>query len=284
MSDTNVKEVDLPTHGVDLLTVALRAYVQPSTGVGAAGPRRGRHNSAGPSEWLLCFDTETTTDPSQRLRFGTYQARRNGDLYEQGIFYEPDALTEVEWDLIWSYAAKHSLKLLTVVDFVEQAFFGIGYDLRATIIGFNLPFDISRLAIRWSSARKRMREGFTFQLSENKERPHVQVKYISRRLAFIGFAATAKQCTWRSERRRGEHVPPRRGFFIDVKTIAAALLSRPLLTLKSLAELLKTPNQKETSDEHGGCLSEEYLDYAMLDVEVTWECYSEPMRDCTGNA
>ena len=40
------------------------------------------------------------------------------------------------------------------------------YDLRASIVGFNLPFDISRLAIKHGSARgKAMRGGFTFKLS-----------------------------------------------------------------------------------------------------------------------
>ena len=33
-----------------------------------------------PSEWILVFDTETTIDESQKLRFGTYQVRKGKSL------------------------------------------------------------------------------------------------------------------------------------------------------------------------------------------------------------
>ena len=40
----------------------------------------------------LIFDTETTTDASQKLRLGSYQVRKKGELMERGIFYAADAL------------------------------------------------------------------------------------------------------------------------------------------------------------------------------------------------
>jgi hypothetical protein len=48
--------------------------------------------------------------------------------------------------------------------------------------------------------------------------------------------------------------------------------SRPH-SLKSLAKALKTPTQKAEADGHGQTLTPEYLDYARLDVQVTWECF-----------
>ena len=66
--------------------------------------------------------------------------------------------------------------------------------------------------------------------------------------------------------------PGRRGSFIDLKTIAAALFSRSF-SLASLAAFLETPPQKRSTDEHGGELSPAYVDYALDDVQVTWECY-----------
>jgi hypothetical protein len=36
---------------------------------------------------------------------------------------------------------------------------------------------------------------------------------------------------------------------------------------------LKTETQKAKTDEHGGILSDEYLSYAVTDVQATWECY-----------
>ena len=59
---------------------------------------------------------------------------------------------------------------------------------------------------------------------------------------------------------------------IDIKTLAAALTSQPF-SLKSLAEFLQTPHRKESTDEHGGPLTEAYIGYAVQDVQVTWECY-----------
>lgn len=59
-------------------------------------------------------------------------------------------------------------------EFIDDVLFARAYDLRASIVGFNLPFDISRLAIRHGSARgKAMRGGFTFKLSPLWWRPAV---------------------------------------------------------------------------------------------------------------
>src|SRR5439155_11358310 len=93
-----------------------------------------------PSEWALVFDTETTTDACQALRFGAYQIRKGDELIEAGIFYDPEGTTEAEQLMLRDYAAKHELKLMTVTEFIENVFHGVGYDLRATSVGFNLPF------------------------------------------------------------------------------------------------------------------------------------------------
>ena len=62
----------------------------------------------------------------------------------------------------------------------------------------------------------------------------------------------------RGQRKR--KIPPRqrRGSFIDLKTIAAALLSRSF-SLASLADFLKTPTRKAESGGHGKQLTERYL-------------------------
>jgi hypothetical protein len=60
--------------------------------------------------------------------------------------------------------------------------------------------------------------------------------------------------------------------FVDVKTVAAALLSRSFF-LVSLADFLKTQTRKARTDQHGGSLSHDYLGYAVQDVQATWECF-----------
>src|SRR3984893_11437296 len=193
---------------VDHLPLAIRAYVP------LAEPERRRRSrpSPIPSEWYLIFDTETTTDPSKRLRFGSFQWRRAGELERHGLFYDPTALSKREQQVIARYARENGFELLTKEDFVESVFFKLAYELRATIVGFNLPFDISRLAVRHNSARRRpMRGGFSFRLSENRRHPRVQVKHLSRRASIIRFTAPLKQRTPRGTRKHSQ-VPVRRGF------------------------------------------------------------------------
>jgi hypothetical protein len=265
-----MSDVSFKTSISDQLSIAVRAYVPL---VGAGKPRRSRPSPI-PSEWVLVFDTETTTDPAQRLRFGSFQLRHAGKLVKHGLFYDPATLSKGEQRVIGSFARAHGLDLLTAADFIEDVFYKFGYELRATIVGFNLPFDISRLAIRHAPARRRpMRGGFSFQLSPNRFRPRVQVKHLSRRASMIRFTAPAGQRTPRGMRKHAR-VPVRRGFFVDVKTIGAALTSRSD-TLASLADFLNVPSRKLATEEHGGPLTPAYLAYAVQDTQVTWECSAE---------
>jgi hypothetical protein len=118
-----------------------------------------------------------------------------------------------------------------------------------------------------------MRGGFSFQLSEDEWKARVQVKHLTARAALIQFAARRKHRDTKGDRKKKIHNPVRRGSFIDLKTVAAALLSRSF-TLASLADFLKTPIRKASTDEHGGPLTDAYLTYAVKDVQVTWECFS----------
>ena len=94
------------------------------------------------------------------------------------------------------------------------------------------------------------------------------------RAAFIRFAK-AGQMDGQGARNRGIKTTLRTGYFQDLKTLATALLGQGhSLTLKKLAQILETEHQKlEAAD--GGPLTSEYLDYAMNDTQVTWECYEK---------
>lgn len=251
---------------LDRLMIALRAYAASSR-----SHRAGSKPELGPSALTLVFDTETETGPGQPLRFGTYQVRSGDELHEAGLFYRPEVMSVDEIKLLAAYADEHDLTLRTQADFITAVFYGIGYDLRATIVGFNLPFDLSRLAIRHGSARGSMRGGFTFTLSTDKRLPAVRVKHLSRRASFIDFAAPFRQRAARSDRRRG-WTRARRGYFLDVNTLAHAMLSRSF-SLGTLAEHLGTATRKTATEEHGGPLTSDYIAYAVQDTQVTWECH-----------
>ncbi len=256
------------------MSIAVRAYVcKPDT------PSRNtfKAKTDTPSEWALVFDTETTTDAAQKLRFGTFQVRKGEELIQSGVFYDPATLGKGEQKTLREYAEQHQLAVLIVKEFIEDVFYGVGYALRATIVGFNLPFDISRLAIDHSTARssrwnKVMRGGFSFKLSENEEHPRVQIKHVSSRDSFIQFAATRGQRDTRGNRKKGRKQPVRRGYFIDAKTLAAALTSQSH-SLASLAQALGVAAQKHDTEEHGRTLTPEYIAYAVQDTQSTWECF-----------
>jgi hypothetical protein len=260
------------TSETDALAIAVRAYVPlPQSPKPGRKPRRNRDNA---SEWSLVFDTETATDAAQALRFGTYQVWKGAVLRQAGIFSEP-SLSDEEKSTLAEYAATHGLKLMPTREFVESIFYGIAYEYRATIIGFNLPFDISRLAVNHGSARgKAMRGGFSFQLSEDRYKLRVQVKHLSARAALIQFTKPRRRFDTKGMRRRGLPQPVRRGTFIDVKTIAAALTSRSF-SLGKLADFLETEHRKLATDDHGAPITPEYIGYAANDVQVTWECYQK---------
>ncbi len=264
--------MNLLNHMPEPRSIAVRGYTIASEGNRGQAPPR-QTPAAVPSKWVLIFDTETHTDAAQHLRFGSFQVRKGEELREAGLFYDPESLSGQELELLEHYAASHGYALYPVADFMEEIFFKIGYELRATIVGLNLPFDISRLAIGHQPARgKTMRGGFSFKLSLRWYRPRVQVKHLSQRVALIQFTMPAQQQYSRGQRRRHIMVPIQRGFFVDVKTLAAALTSQSH-SLDSLGKLLRIAHPKQTAEEHGGLLSESYLDYAMRDVQATWECF-----------
>src|SRR5215469_6040998 len=194
-----------------------------------------------PATESLVFDCGTTADHTQSLRFGTYQCRKRGKLIEEGIFYvddNPVALSKADVAMIESYAKTRGLTLRTHREFVDAVFYRYAFAYGALVIGFNLPFDLSRLATRISTSHARdMRNAFSLTLSPEKFHPNVLVRHLNARSSFIRFAAAAGQADGRSARKRGEKTQARRGYFLDVKTLSAALLGRSH-TLKSLADVL----------------------------------------------
>ncbi len=176
-------------------------------------------------------------------------------------------------------------------DFVERVFFTTAYDGEATVVGFNLPYDLSRLALDSRRAlpvyhRNRKGEiirfdrsmvgGFTMPLSEKESRPNLRVKHLTRRMAWINFAYPSDNPTQYRRRKRDDTKPRTRGFFLDLKTLAAALTSKSH-SLDSLAEFLEVPG-KIPFDDFGRAIDPEYIGYAIADTRATWRCYQELMR------
>jgi hypothetical protein len=269
--------------------ILLRAYCEAPT-------KEPRFKAPKVPEWLLVLDTETTTDEAQRLRFGTYQLWEKGRLQEKGLFYDKVSLTEL--DMLKAEAPKYGCaEPLSLHDFVHKRFLPTAFRAGGLVVGFNLPFDLSRLALHHAAARvsragrtkdevaasaplkpadRFMVGGFTFQLSPFDDHPWLRVKHRNSRSSFFSFAKPAQQEAARSQRRRGERVHFQRGNFLDVKTLAAALTSTSH-RLRSLAQYLGVKHKGEFTH-FGREIDPEFIDYAVNDTETTRQCYEALVR------
>ena len=111
---------------IDRLVIALRAYVRkapkkskkdakpPRTTLPGAINWRDLAPRTTPSDWVLVFDCETRTTPDQRLRFGAYELRYKGQVWERGAFYEPDVLSEEESRVLRQAVDEENFRPLTV--------------------------------------------------------------------------------------------------------------------------------------------------------------------------
>jgi hypothetical protein len=130
-------------------------------------------------ERIFVIDTETTNDEYQNLKFGSFVVCSEGILLRIGLFYNPKFVSDKELRELKNYCKKNPIiKLYTLKEFVEKVFYPEAYFKKALCVGFNLPFDLSRLAIGYSYARGSMEGGFSFKLSENKKFPRIRVKHL----------------------------------------------------------------------------------------------------------
>ena len=90
---------------------------------------------------MLVFDTETRTDPTQKITFGGYRYVIDGQCIEEGLFHADNILSH-EMKTLRQYVARHKpfraandtaeLKLLSVREFLDELLFKDGYKARAS--------------------------------------------------------------------------------------------------------------------------------------------------------
>lgn len=240
--------------------------------------RRKRIDAA--SRWphsVLVLDTETTIDTRQTLTFGAYRrCELVGDTYkcvEEGLFYGDDASAEDRRVLeeyvrrqhpdlgVKSFPPKLTLPLYSRAAFVEKCLWKC-VQAGGMIIGFNLPFDLSRLAVEWSTARNRgwslvlslRRSRKTGRLEPNPHRPRIRITAKDSRSAFISLTRPQNPDEWPE------------GRFLDLHTFASALFDKSY-SLDSLCEALKTPGKVD--HEPTGRISDDEITYCRGDVRAT---------------
>jgi hypothetical protein len=219
-------------------------------------------------EIVVVIDTETTTDAYQNLLFGSCGIWINGRLHRFIVFCS-DKLRTHDLASLRTHLKKREIEnieveLIPLTRFIDEVLYPYVYDSYATLVGFNLPFDISRLASEWGLGRKKWRGGFTFHLSKNRFRPSIHVKSLDSTKSFIEFASPP--------RRNQRHPRQRyRGRFLDLRTLGFALTNEKL-TLELACERFQTAHQKTQPTEHGR-ITREYVQYNINDTLATYDLY-----------
>lgn len=223
---------------------------------------------------VLVFDTETTNDEYQNLKFGSCSIHVNGKLDKIVLFYSED-LKGNEIDILKGYAGKHQYTLMSRNNFLEKIFFPYVYKARAQLVGFNLPFDLSRLAIHFGETRtldesRKPDNGISLKLSEKPWYPGIRIKSRDSKRAFINF--TIPGYRKESEKKRKSY----RGCFIDLRTFLFALTNQSY-NLKTALEDFQCKRRKIEVETHG-VITEEYIDYNINDTLATYDLYQKALE------
>jgi hypothetical protein len=240
---------------------------------------------------MLVFDTESRTDATQRLTFGSYRFWEHAHCLEEGLFFADDLPTR-DRQILNQYVAKHQadvhrggrreLLVLTRSEFVRKLY-ETAYKGQCLLVGFNLPFDLSRIAFNSSTARGRFAGGFSLGLwsyfdasgreTENHYRPRVVVKQIDSKRALKAF--TSRRNPDREDIVQGSRADDRktglafRGHFLDLRTLAFALTDKSY-NLEAACKDFGVEHGKQSVSHHGS-VDEDYITYNRRDVLATSE-------------
>ncbi len=272
------------------LTVAHRAWTR--RGHVRSVSARGSGRRARVPPYILVVDTETSTDVSQRLLYGAYVFCRVTEeglvRLEEGLIFADD-LPDHEpagMQALREYVADHpahvrravhgsnwSLRLLSRSEFAERILWKLVYKGRATLVMFNAPFDISRLALGVGDARKAYAGGFSFRMFDRERyRPRIAIKSLDSKRALKGFTAPGG-VDHEDTLDLAENQKTFRGHLLDLRTLVFALTNSGH-TLASACEAFGVEHGKIAAPEHGK-ITPEHIDYCRRDVLATAELYEK---------
>lgn len=273
---------------IDRLPIALRAYAERTDQP---------HRTGSPFPWrgwpkqILVFDTETMTDDLQRLTFGSYRCFEVGEdgrpaLLEEGLFHDDDLARSdaAGFRVLTAYVKRHrELKLFSKSQFLSEVFYRVAYQARGLVVGFNLPFDLTRLASTWGEGRGKFYGGFSLVLwqawdankqewIENRWKPRILLNLLDSKRAFIEFAtpiALDEKDAVVEGGNGGKKAWAFRGNFLDLRTLGYALTGESY-TLARACRAFRASHGKTTVKEHGR-ITNEYIEYNRRDVLATSE-------------
>lgn len=248
-------------------------------------PEKKRSQRPSPAKWpdeVLVFDTETTVDTVQKLNFGAYTRCKLGpagyQYVEEGLFYvddldmaqreileryvdDPKNLPGIE---IKTFPPRMRLNFYSQSDFLKRVFWKANRKGQM-IVGFNLPYDLSRLALEsrtadngdWSLVLSRRKSRKTGEMERNPERPRVVITAKDSKTAFIKLGSIFRPNEW-----------PNEGRFLDLRTLGWALRNESFsLETACKPDSFNVPGKMEYTPT--GRVTADEIDYCRQDVRAT---------------
>ncbi len=242
--------------------IALRAYLPPNT------ERKEPWTSALQTEYpVVVLDTETTEDEYQNLRFGTCGIWVSG--YEHRfILFHARNLPARDIETLERYARTQThvhirVEVMPVDRFIETIFLPWLTHNRALCVGFNLAFDLARLAVKYGYGRGRWKNGFTLWLTRNETYPRIRIRALDSVRSFFAVEPTRFSGKVRAR-------------FLDLRALGFALTDQKL-TLKQACDLFDTQHKKSEAEKHGK-ITEAYIAYNMSDTLATHDLYCKMLE------
>ncbi len=157
-------------------------------------------------------------------------------------------------DVVWR------MPLVSAREFTDDVLLRLGFRGRTWIVGFSLPFDLSRMAYDESESRDYLAGGFSLTLGqylaqdgtwrENRWRTRLAIKTLDSKRHLMGFKRpreldAADQVS--PDESQGSAKYSTRGNFLDLRTLAFALTNESYSLERAMQAFVAPPTKKPTS-------------------------------------
>jgi hypothetical protein len=239
-----------------------------------------------PKKWpdyVLVFDCESDLSADQGLTFGSWRfCELRGVEYvcvDEGFFHD-EILSPEDVEELQKFVrtrtpetaddGSNCLHLYPRSKFVREVL-GMAIQARAMIVGFNLPFDLSRLALDWEIAENggwslilsQWRNPETSQVQANKFFPRIVINALNSKTAII-YSTRAPFCEPGKTGKRTKLWPVAR--FLDLRTLLWALRNKSY-SLRTACEEFCIPGKLDHKPT--GRVDLEEIEYCRQDLRAT---------------
>jgi hypothetical protein len=234
------------------------------------------------SDFALVLDCESRTTADLTLTFGFWRfCELRDDRYvctEEGIFHD-DSLSAKEFDALRRYVKSNQpettedgcdrMRLYSRAKFIDEVL-GMAIQAKALIVGFNLPFDLSRIAVDWGTADNggwslilsQWRNPETRKIEPNIFFPRIVIKALNSKAALIN-STRAPMSKPAKKPKRVKLWPAAR--FLDLRTLLWALRNKSY-SLKTACKEFDVPGKLDHKP--SGRVNLEEIEYCRQDVRA----------------